>query len=117
MMIRIGKNNEGMALNLPRKNADSSSSGYGGIDSGNSGFNLAESQATSEDLEAQAQKLISKLKRTQNLKPDKKWKVTLSIPKSSNSSFYVNTYLHDDYTMARKSLFNARQEKAENGTN
>jgi hypothetical protein len=47
----------------------------GNVNSGNSGFNMGESQATSEDLEFQAQKLISKLKRTQNLKQDKKWKV------------------------------------------
>ena len=51
------------------------SSDSGNVNSGNSGFNMGESQATSEDLEFQAQKLISKLKRTQNLKQDKKWKV------------------------------------------
>ncbi len=36
---------------------------------------MGESQAVSEDLESQAQKLISKMKRTQNVKPEKKWKV------------------------------------------
>ena len=53
--------------------------GSGGPNSDHAGFNLAESHATSEDFLSQVQKLIAKLRRTQNLKLNNKWKVRYSI--------------------------------------
>ena len=49
--------------------------------SGTRGLNFAEPDAVSSDLRDQAEKLISKLKRSTNIDMDKDWKVSTDVEK------------------------------------